>query len=296
MIETNKLRFFSFITISSPYRFGFEKFALAAVFSGALLGAVPARAATQPRCLSTDHRVCTLTYDANQVFEITGVYGYTTTIEFAPGEKIENKAIGDSIAWEVKRFQNHVVLKPTEPNARTNLTITTNRHVYYFRLSSTRDVARATFGVRFAYPDSGGDGWSNVPDVDSSGRAGAGDSGNSGGWDAEPRVVNKNYVVSGNEAQFGLQRVFDDGQFTFFLTDANKSKPQIYVVGNDGTEQLVNARRQGPYLVVEQMADRFTLRDGSDKPLCIRRSTVTAQSDNRAMANASSPFPFGGGR
>ena len=32
-------------------------------------------------------------------------------------------------------------------------------------------------------------------------------------------MVNKNYQVSGNENMFGLQRVFDDGQFTYFLTD-----------------------------------------------------------------------------
>lgn len=279
-------------TFSSPYRYSLLGLLVPVVFSGALIFALPVHAASTPRCLSTDHRVCTLTYDANQVFEITGVYGYATTIEFAPGEKIENKAIGDSIAWEVKRFQNHVVLKPTEPNARTNLTITTNRHVYYFRLSSSKDTARATFGVRFVYPDAGGDGWSSVPDADVSGRTVSGDP---NGWDGEPRVVNRNFVVSGNEAQFGLQRVFDDGQFTFFLFNASKSKPLVYVVGNDGTEQLVNTRRQGPYLVVEQLADRFTLRDGSAKPLCVQRSTVTAQ-NSAGSTSSTTRYPFGGGR
>ena len=292
MTQANTRNFFSFIRFSSPYRFRFSEIMIAAVFSGAILSGVPVHAATQPRCLSTDHRVCTLTYDANQVYEVTGVYGYATTIEFAPGEKIENKAIGDSIAWEVKRFKNHVVLKPTEPNARTNLTITTNRHVYYFRLSSAKDAAHVTFGVRFVYPDSGDDGWSNVPDTSASSRAGSAESNSS---ELEPRVVNRNYVVSGNEAQYGLQRVFDDGQFTFFLTDANKPKPSIYVVGSDGTEQLVNTRRQGPYLVVEQMADRFTLRDGSDKTLCVRRSTVTAQGSDGTL-HREQPSAFGGGR
>jgi len=96
--------------------------------------------------------------------------------------------------------------------------------------------------------------------------------------------VNKNYQVSGNEAQYGLQRVFDDGQFTYFLTDASKAKPSIYVVGSDGTEQLVNVRREGPYLVVEQMAERFTLRDGSDRTLCVRRDTATGNGATRSVA------------
>lgn len=253
---------------------------LLALFIGSALAlsGTAAHAAKNPRCLATDSRVCQLVYDPNQVYEITGVYGYTTTIEFAPGEKILNKAIGDSIAWQVLKFRNHIVLKPTEPNARTNLTITTSNHVYYFRLSSSNDPKRATYGVQFVYTND-----------DAEGKGGDGDNGNDG-WGssdasyAPPRVVNKNYQVSGNEAQYGLQRVFDDGQFTYFLTDASKAKPSIYVVGSDGTEQLVNVRREGPYLVVEQMAERFTLRDGSDRTLCVRRDTATGNGATRSVA------------
>ncbi|MGY6157396.1 TrbG/VirB9 family P-type conjugative transfer protein [Paraburkholderia graminis] len=236
---------------------------------------VNAQAAKNPRCVITDNRVCQLQFDPNQVYEITGVYGYATTIEFAPGEKILNKAIGDSIGWQVLKFRNHLVLKPVEPDARTNLTVTTSNHVYYFRLSSSKNPERATYAVRFLYPADGNDGWGD----DSGGVSDASYS--------QPRMVNKNYQVSGDENSFGLQRVFDDGQFTYFLTTVGKPKPSIYVVDRDGTEALAPMRREGPYLVIEQMADRFTLRDG-DRTLCVSRS-------QQGAATQAQRSPWGGG-
>ncbi|OTP78492.1 Forms the bulk of type IV secretion complex that spans outer membrane and periplasm (VirB9) [Caballeronia sordidicola] len=215
-------------------------------------------------------------YDPNQVYEITGVYGYATTIEFAPGEKILNKATGDSIGWEIKKFRNHLVVKPVEADARTNLTVTTSNHVYYFRLSSSKDPRAATYAVRFTYTndsnDAGGDDGSDVSDASNT----------------QPRMVNKNYEVSGDERSFGLQRVFDDGQFTYFLTAAGQAKPSIYVVDRDGTEMLENVRRSGPYLVVEQMADRFTLRDG-DRTMCVKRTASAQETSVTAHAQG-----FGG--
>jgi type IV secretion system protein VirB9 len=239
------------------------------------IGGVNAHAAKYPRPLITDARVRQVVYDPNQVYEVTGVYGYATTIEFAPGEKILNKAIGDSIGWEIKKFRNHLVVKPVEADARTNLTVTTSNHVYYFRLSSSKDPRSATYVVRFTYPndnDDGGDDASGVSDASYT----------------QPRVVNKNYEVSGDDKSFGLQRVFDDGQFTYFLTATGHAKPSVYVVDRDGTEMLENVRRDGPYLVVEQMADRFTLRDG-DRTMCVKRTPQAQETSLTAHAQG-----FGG--
>ncbi|MGZ2749912.1 TrbG/VirB9 family P-type conjugative transfer protein [Burkholderia stagnalis] len=230
----------------------------------ALAWSLSAEAASTPRRLASDARIRQVMFDPNQVYEVTGVYGYATTVEFAPGEKIENTVLGDTIGWEVKKFRNHLVLKPVEENARTNLTVTTSRHVYYFRLSSSTKVGSATYAIHFVYPGQsslGGDGGPVVED----------------GFQ-QPRVVNKNYKVSGDEKGFGLQSVFDDGQFTYFLVVGDKSKPAIYTVEADGTEALPNIRREGPYLAVERLANGFTLRDG-DRVLCIRRTTSVAVDD-----------------
>jgi type IV secretion system protein VirB9 len=222
---------------------------------------VEAQAAQLPRAMPTDPRMRQMPYDANQVYEVTSVYGYTTTIEFAQGERILNTAVGDTIAWQIGKYRNHLVLKPVEPDAQTNLTVTTSSHVYYFNLSSSKKASDAVFAIRFVYP---GDG--NVGDDDGSDAVPP-------SMYVPPRVVNRNYVVSGNERAMGLQRIFDDGQFTYFLTSADRTKPFIYVVDRDGTEALANVRREGPYLVVEQMADRFTLRDGN-QVLCVARASA----------------------
>ena len=237
-------------------------------------------AARAPQPLLSDSRVREIIYDPNQVYELTGVYGYATTVEFAPGEKILNTAVGDTIGWEIKKFRNHLVLKPVEDNARTNLTVTTNSRVYYFRLTGSKNINNVTFAVRFVYPGQPSDKQTDGDDATASGDPAF----------APPRLVNRNYKVSGDERQFGLQSVGDDGQFTYFLFKADKAKPNVYTVEDDGTEARPNVRREGPYLVVEQMANGFSLRDG-DRVLCVARDTSASTS-----ATTGAHPTIGGGR
>ncbi|WP_322074793.1 TrbG/VirB9 family P-type conjugative transfer protein [Burkholderia cepacia] len=215
-----------------------------------------------------DSRIQEVPYNPNSVQTVTGVYGYVNSIEFARGERILKKAIGDSLAWQVRKFRNHVWLKPVEPNAHTDLMITTDRHVYKFDLRTSKNPADLTMMLRFRYPDedfAGDDDDAPAPDA---GMTAVSD-------DAQPRVVNDHYEVAGDDRGFGLQRVFDDGQFTYFLFTGRDEMPSVYAVDGHGTEVLVNTRRQGPYLVVEQQSDRFTVRDGT-RVLCVRRALVSA--------------------
>lgn len=240
-----------------------------------MLASATVGAATFPRALATDPRIKQLQFDPNQVVEVVGVYGAVTTIQFAPGEKILNKAIGDSIAWQTRKFRNHIVIKPVEADARTNMTITTDRNVYYFNLTSTKDPSKATYAVRFVYPKAEDD---DDGDADSSTPTGF----------QQPRFVNSDYLVSGSEDAFGLQRVADDGQFTYFLFAADKSKPAVYVVDEDGTEVLPEIRREGPYLVVPQMANRFTIRDGNRVLCVIRRAALVRKTRAGGLGSSGS--------
>ena len=88
--------------------------------------ALPAHAARTPNSLSTDARIRQVQFDPNQVYEVTGTYGYQTTLEFGAGEAVVGWAVGDSIAWQVRHDPgkpNKLYLKPTEANAATNLTV-----------------------------------------------------------------------------------------------------------------------------------------------------------------------------
>jgi type IV secretion system protein VirB9 len=221
------------------------------------LAPAPAWAAKKPKQLVTDDRVKQVAYDPNQVYELVGTYGYQTSIEFADDETVKVVTVGDSIAWQTVPYQNRLFIKPVEPNAATNLTVITDKRTYYFKLVSAKSRASQTFLVRFIYP--------NTITGLAGGMGGAGRSKH--GFD--PAKLNLDYGASGNKSAIRLTRAFDDGQFTYFLFDANAEIPTVYTVGPDGTESIVNTRREGTYLVVERTASLFTLRNG-DAYLCVQ--------------------------
>lgn len=236
--------------------------AMAVVTGASFWLAVPAHAAKVPLSLATDQRLKQVAYDPNQVYEVTGTYGYQTTIEFAHDEQIKVRTIGDSIAWQTVLNGNRLFMKPVEPNAVTNMTIVTNKRTYYFKLNSAtgqKDVDM-TFLVRFLYPDS------SMTDVVSTTQdeqlAIAG---------ADPTIRNPNYASAGNKKEIQLKHVFDDGEFTYFQFEKNTEIPSFYIVGSDGTESVVNTRREGAYMVVERTGRMFTLRNGKAH-LCVENT------------------------
>jgi type IV secretion system protein VirB9 len=56
--------------------------------------------------------------------------------------------------------------------------------------------------------------------------------------------------------------VFDDGRFTYFEFAGRREIPAIFAHGSDGTPSRVNWHMQPPYIVVQRLARRFTLRLG----------------------------------
>lgn len=239
-----------------------------AVGASLSLSSLPAFAAKTPNALATDNRVKQVAYDPNQVYELVGTYGYQTSVEFAPDETVKVVTVGDSIAWQIMPYENRLFLKPVEPNAATNMTVITNKNTYYFKLNSSRARASKTFLVRFVYPNT------NITSLG----GGAGTIKANLGFDMEK--VNLDYATSGDKRTIALSRAFDDGQFTYFLFDENTEIPAVYTVGPDGTESIVNTRREGKYLVVERTASLFTLRNG-DAHLCVENKAMPRQTTVR---------------
>lgn len=223
-----------------------------------------ATAATTPRSLATDTRVRHVVYDPNQVFEIVGTYGYQTSLEFAPDEEVKVISLGDTIAWQTVSYKNRIFLKPVEPNARTNMTVITNKRTYYLMLTSTKRSKDTTFLVRFQYPKP-------APMVTQT--SVQSQKPTDEGFD--PDKINLDYSTSGSTSAIPLTRVLDDGQFTYFRFKDGGDIPSIYTVAPDGTESLVNSRREGTYIVVERTAGLFTLRDGTEH-LCVKNNQYQA--------------------
>lgn len=233
------------------------------VLAALALSCSAALAAKVPEPIATDQRIRQVVYSASEVYEVTGSYRFTTTIEFERGETVQYLTLGDTIAWQAHPIGHRVHLKPVEPRAVTNLTVVTDRRTYYFRLTGAnpKDKLDATYLLRFSYPTDGG-----ITVNPEAVRKRAGDAGKD---DAASRVKvrNCNYSVSGSR-NVKLVRACDDGQFTYLEFAENATLPAFFAVDPEGNEAVVNYRMEGKYAVMERVGSLFTLRDGQEV-LCL---------------------------
>ena len=231
-------------------------------------------AAKFPQPMATDERIRQAVYSASEVYEVTGSYRFTTTIEFERGEIVQYLTLGDTIAWQAHPMGHRVHLKPVEPRAVTNLTVVTDRRTYYFRLTGAtpKNKLDATYLLRFSYPLDG--------DIAVNPAAVRKPVGGSAKDDLATRVKvrNCNYSVSGSR-NVKLIRACDDGKFTYleFAEDANL--PAFFDVDPDGNESVVNYRMEGKYVVIERVGSLFSLRDGQEV-LCLFNEDKPFQPSN----------------
>jgi type IV secretion system protein VirB9 len=221
----------------------------------------PAYALREPKPVMLDHRVRTVMYQKDEVYKYTGHYRFQTSIEFGQDEEIKTISMGDSTAWMLNPSGNRLFLKPIEQDATTNMTIITNKRIYLFELHAREtddiDDKDMTFIMRFLYPD-------ELDEVDAQNVTSFLDSVPIPELDENPEKYNFKYEISGSDNVAPI-KIFDDGQFTFFLfKDLNADVPAFYITDDRGNEALVNYRTRGDYIVLERVAKRLTLRHGTD--------------------------------
>ncbi|MDP3749259.1 MAG: TrbG/VirB9 family P-type conjugative transfer protein [Phenylobacterium sp.] len=227
----------------------------AALLALCLLGAsTPAAAAIVPAPGKADPRIREVMFDPQEVVLLTGFVGYQLMVEFAPGERIENVAVGDALAWQVtpNRRANLLFVKPLNPFAATNMTVVTDLRRYAFELATGADGAEGAnlaYVVRFRYPPS--DETLPAPTLHAS--------------------RNEDYEVKG-PTSLAPASLFDDGRFTYFRWSERNAIPAIFVVGRDGAENLANYGVRDGYVVVEQTAGKFILRNGSETATVVNRA------------------------
>lgn len=234
----------------------------AAAALAVLLASAPALvlAAETPQPGPVDPRIRTIGYDPDQVVTLHGYLGYQLTLEFGDDERIENVAIGDSLAWQVtpNKRATLLFLKPVDRRASTNMVVVTSRRRYTFDLISTSNGAggslygRAPYVVKFRYPQEAPAVVVSLPPK------------------PEPPAPDPayNFAYSYVGARSNLPvRVFDDGHDTFFEWSPKTAVPAVFVVGPDGRESLVDTFAKGRYVVAGQVAAQFVLRNGREMTL-----------------------------
>lgn len=222
-----------------------------------LVSAVPtAHAESSPVAVRYDARIKTVDFNASNVVRIVGHFGYSTDIEFSPGESIVSVALGDSLAWAVAPVENHIFVKPREPHATTNMTVITNKRVYQFALigDPARSEPRRDFDylVRFEYPRT----------LAARKTTAANAAAVQAALDVNDKPRNWDYYGCGPDTIRPTQ-VYDDGRFTYFTFPAAMQVPAIYYVDQGSQESLTNGQMRGDQFVVFGTARQFVLRRGN---------------------------------
>ena len=198
--------------------------------------ALPAHAQVRPQPGSGDPRIQSVMYDADQVVQLQVPTGYELTVEFAPDERIENVAVGDSGAWQVtpNKRGDRLFLKPLQ-GGTTNMTVVTDARTYVFELSPG-SAGSAPYIVRFHYPP---------PPAPADAAVVAPEPGRyklAGSNDVRPDAIS------------------DDGAKTYIMWRDSQTLPAVFVIDRDGKETRADgAMRDGRY-VLDSVNDKLVFR------------------------------------
>lgn len=223
----------------------------------------PACAMIESRPIGNEARIKVINYAPNSVIKFVGHFMYHSIIEFGADESVANISMGTPGSWQINPAKNRIFIKPiNEKYSTTNMTVITNKRMYFFELHATHAEnihdKNLAFITKFIYPNfvndmskqksgavvSVGDGFS-PPDL------------------SKPHLYNFEYAVSGEDRELEPILVFDDGEFTYLkFRDINAELPAIFNVSKDGRESLINYRVVKGYVIVESVGSQLSLKKG----------------------------------
>jgi P-type conjugative transfer protein TrbG len=191
-------------------------------------------------------------------------------IELQTGEQVvDTPHIGDNVRWSVSPGitgegalrQTHVIVKPGQAGLDTNLLIPTTKRMYRLRLVSSESNYVSV--VSFSYPQDDRLAWDAAIAKQTS---------------EEDKVVAEMPAMSVDSLDFNFGvtvkkgrprwtpvRVFSDGERTYIQLPPGTTQqdaPAVVALGVDGTEQLVNFRMRGGYVMVDKVLERAALISG----------------------------------
>jgi type IV secretion system protein VirB9 len=233
---------------------------------------------------AADARLTQRLYNAEEVVRIDGRTGVQATVAFAEDEHIENVAVGDAESWQItpNKRANLLFVKPLAATARTNMTVVTDKHTYYFDLIAN---PRATplYALKFTYPAE--------PKSASSAPAVALTDAERATLDAEPvDPARLNFAwLSKGPAKLLPQRLYDDGESTYAVWAKDAPVPAILVTNDKGDEGPVNFAVRGDTIVIDGVPPRIVLRVGRERAQLDYKGPGPRAS-NAALAPAPAPI------
>ena len=214
------------------------------------------RIVVEPRQLGHDPRFKSFSFTPNTTYKIITIYDNPSFIEFDTDETVATILNPKKTAWQFVPSGNRLFIKPEESNADTQITVMTNKRMYFFEMYAKEPDGNFdrdySFFFKFKYPNDDETktirtyAKSILPDVEQS-----------------PWKYNFNYTITGEDSLYPV-KIFDDGEFTYFEFPRTSRMPAIFSVDSNGFESIVNFRIVGEYLIVEEVSGKFTLRNGAD--------------------------------
>lgn len=258
---------------------------------GLLLAATAVACAQPAFAAAGDDRLVQHMYAENEVVRIDGRPGVQATITFGEGEAIENVAVGDSASWQITPNKRADVLfvKPLEAGARTNMTVVTDRHTYFFDLVAA-PKAKPVYLLRFTYKDAPK---KAVPTLPALASLTAAEQAVLTGEPAEPAVdpaaLNFAFRTKG-DAKILPARMYDDGNATYLLWGEKSEVPAILVQNEKGDVGPVNYSVRGRTIVVDDVPRMILLRSGKAQAIIENQRPVSqAPAAQNAGADAATP-------
>ncbi|HKT85840.1 MAG TPA: TrbG/VirB9 family P-type conjugative transfer protein [Novosphingobium sp.] len=245
--------------------------------------------------MAEDPRLIVQPFTENRVVRIDGKPGVQATIAFGKNESIENVAVGDSQKWQItpNKRADLLFVKPLETGARTNMTVVTNRHTYFFDLVAS-PKARPLYMLRFTYKDEPQDapvpGGSGLDTLKPAERAVA--EGDPTAVPSDPAMLNFAWKRSGS-GKLQPTRVYDDGEQTYLLWPEKTPVPAILIKNEKGDEGPVNYAVRGSTIVLPDVPKLIILRAGKAsaelenlRDDAARAGTAMAANDASSGANS----------
>jgi type IV secretion system protein VirB9 len=223
----------------------------------------------QPERTSYFNAIQQYAYAEGALFQIYTSPGHVTNIMLQEGEELVGPgpvASGDTVRWIIGDTVSgtgltrrvHILVKPTRADISTNLVINTNRRTYHLELSATTSTYMAA--VSWTYPQDALIALRSAEaEAERSAPVAAG---------IDFSALSFDYRMSGDRPQWRPLRVFDDGRQVFIefpASIANGDMPPLFVIGADGSAELVNYRVRRRYMVVDRLFDKAELRLGAGR-------------------------------
>ena len=206
-------------------------------------------------------------YSPGALYQVYAAPGQITDIALQQGEQLTGSgpvAAGDTVRWVIGDTESgsgdtrrvHIMVKPTRSAIETNLIVNTDRRTYLIELRSREHPYMPS--VAWAYPDdrtTRARSVSAIPIL------------------PEASQRRYRYTIEGDNPPWRPLNAYDDGRKVYIKFSrgvAQGEMPPLFVIGTDGTTEIVNYRSFGNVLIIDRLFAAAELRLGGDKQQKVR--------------------------